>query len=190
MVGDGDLYVVYGNSTRTESETPDKEKPVRHKLSKITYEEWLTPLPPGISMGGIRVLLHETGHLFGLVDYYDRMPYGDEPSFDTLGYFDMQCSDYGDWNVYSRFACGWLEPYVIDGTQREVTLKLGCSSEVPDAILIPTGGGRNGTAFDEYILVDVMAPYSGNGFDWPMLTDRIQVDPETREAIVTVRWIY
>ena len=175
--GDGGNYLIFGGATPTESIRPNLDRPVMHCYSKVPYEDWLSPLKPAMMGGGIRVLLHETGHQFGLVDYYNTRPYGDEDTFETLGEFDMQSFDLSDWNVYSRFACGWLSPYVIDGSKEEVTIRLGCSSEVPDAVLIPTAAGWNGTAFDEYILIDVLAPYAAAGFDWPMLSN-FQTDPD------------
>lgn len=177
-VGDGDKYYIYGNASPTLGFFPDPEKPVIHCFSKVTCEDWRVPATPAMQYGGLRVLLHETGHQFGLEDYYDRTPYSDEDTFDTLGEFDMQSFNFSDWNVYSRFACGWLSPYVIDGSEDEVTIRLGCSSEVPDAVLIPTAAGWNGTAFDEYILIDVLAPYAAAGFDWPMLINEIQMEPD------------
>ncbi len=169
-VGDGRGYYIFGaGAAPTESFPPDPDKPSIHSYAKLAYDTMLTPLAPGKDAGGLRNLIHETGHIFGLVDYYNSGAFGNEPYFDTLGCFDMQSHDYGDWNVFSRFSCGWLEPYVIDGTQEKVTLKLGCSSEVPDAVLIPSGKGWNGTAFDEYILIDVLAPYAANAYDWPYL---------------------
>lgn len=175
--GDGGNYYIYGGASPTASIPPNLDRPVMHSYSKVPYEDWLSPLKPAMH-GANRVLLHETGHLFGLEDYYNAWPYEDEDTYETLGEFDMQSLDFSDWNVYSRFACGWISPYVIDGSEDEVTIRLGCSSEVPDAVLIPTAAGWNGTAFDEYILIDVLAPYAAAGFDWPMLINEIQVEPD------------
>ncbi len=177
-VGDGYRRVIYGNASPTAGFDPDRERPAIHCFSKILYESLQEPLRPAMQSGGNRVLLHETGHQLGLEDYYDPMPYKDQDTFDALGMFDMQASNFGDWNSYSRFACGWLDPYVADGSREEMTLKLGCSSEVPDALLIPTASGWNKTAFDEYILIDVMAPYAANGYDWQLLSNEVQTDPD------------
>ena len=172
-VGDGTKYYIYGSGAApTESNPPDPEKPAIRTYAKLTYDGLLEETIPGTALGDFRNLLHETGHIFGLEDYYNSRRYEDENYFEPLGSFDMQDSDMGDWNVYSRFAAGWLDPYVIDGSQDEVTLRIGCSSRVPDAILIPTGAGWNGTAFDEYIMVDVLAPYAGNAFDWEGLCEK------------------
>ena len=169
-VGNGTPYYIYGaGSTPTLSIPPDPEKPVIHTYAKVAYSDMLEEILPGRSFGGLRHLIHETGHIFGLEDYYNTKTDEGENDFDTLGMFDMQSYNMGDWNVYSRFAAGWLDPYVIDGTKESVTIKIGCSSEVADAILIPTGAGWNGTAFDEYIMVDVLAPYAAAGFDWKWL---------------------
>lgn len=170
-VGNGTSYFIRGNASTTESLPPDYDAPALHNSLHNDYKTMLTSALPGRDATGLRLVLHETGHQFGLIDYYNfKEAEGEDGDFDTLGYFDMQSSDFGDWNPYSRFSCGWLAPYVADGSASSVTMKLGCSSDVPDTVLIPTSGGWNGTAFDEYILVDVMAPSGANGFDWLILS--------------------
>ena len=178
-IGNGKNRYIYGaGATPTENIPPDPERPVIHTYSKLAYFDMLKEILPGTSLGGLRILIHETGHIFGLEDYYNSKTKEGENDFETLGMYDMQAFDMGDWNVFSRFAAGWLDPYVIDGTMDEVTLRLGCSSEVPDAVLIPTAAGWNGTAFDEYILIDVMAPYAANALDWERLCQLPLVQPD------------
>ncbi|MBQ6292622.1 MAG: hypothetical protein IJK77_01940 [Lachnospiraceae bacterium] len=183
-VSDGLPHYLFGNSSVTFSNDPDYARPALRDTLNCDYERMLDADTPAGDRA-LRNLLHETGHQFGLIDYYDIYPNTEEgeDTFDTLGAFDMQSHNVGDWNPYSRFSCGWLEPYVADSTADSVTLKLGCSSAVPDTVLIPTSAGWNGTAFDEYILVDVMAPCGANGYDWPMLNEeRIGIpkdDPHT-----------
>ena len=164
-VGDGDLYYIFPGSTAYSNEKANKTDPEMCLFLKSPYERIMNE-PKSLDTGsGPRVLIHEIGHAFGLMDYYDYMGYS-EREIDAVGVFDMQSGDMGDWNPFSRFACGWLDPYVITEDVDTVTLKLGCSSEVGDAILIPTSKGWNGTAFDEYLLIDVAAPVGANGFDW------------------------
>jgi hypothetical protein len=71
---------------------------------------------------------------------------------------------------------------VITPDVESVTLKIGCTSETGDAILIPTSKGWNGTPFDEYILVDVMAPAGANGFYWQYQTGLTARDVRSTEG--------
>lgn len=57
-----------------------------------------------------RTYIHETGHLFGLVDYYD---YGNL-YYPTAG-FDMMDLNLFDHNAYSKMTLGWMKPYVVYG---------------------------------------------------------------------------
>lgn len=171
-VGDGENYYLYGGAMGTEQRTPDKNVPQIRSFIKMGYESISSPPVPGFPQNGIRVLIHETSHIFGVDDYYDFHPYGEDDSLlSTLGCFDMQDSEVGDWNPFSRFACGWTEPYVITDDIDSITLRIGCSANCSDAVLIPTSKGWNGTPFDEYILIDVLAPFGANGFDWEFISD-------------------
>ncbi len=164
-VGDGNRYnVTGGHLSRTDAD-PAVGSPSMKNFIVTSYESMMKDPEPASQDQGIRTLIHEIGHAFGLVDYYDFAPY-DGGIIDVLGTFDMQSHDVGDWNCFSRFSCGWLNPYLISDNIISVTLKLSCSSENNSAIIIPTSKGFNGTAFDEYLLVDVMAPVGANGYDW------------------------
>jgi len=94
----------------------------------------------------------------------------------------MQERNKGDWNTFSKFACGWLHPYVITPDIESVTLRLRCSATHDEAILIPTSLGWNGSAFDEYLLVDVLAPEGASGFDWQFFT-QYDNDSPTRTQV-------
>lgn len=59
---------------------------------------------------------------------------------------------------------GWVNPYVIDGTRDEVTLKINPASSSGDCILISPSW--NGTAFDEYILLELFTKIGNNAKDW------------------------
>lgn len=175
-VGDGYQYYISGGQSAFTQGIPSPGDPVMKLYIKVPYEGMLNDPVPATQEMGIRVLIHEMSHAFGLVDYYDFAPYKGE-IIDALGTFDMQSHDVGDWNCFSRFTCGWLEPYLISEGVDSVTLKLSCSSEYNNAVLIPTSKGWNGTAFDEYLLIDVMAPVGANGYDWEWGLDERQIKP-------------
>lgn len=102
-----------------------------------------------------RVLIHEFSHGLGVEDYYDKTASG----IDAVGRYDMQSQNVGDWNVYSKFAAGWVEPTVIsdalfaNGNSVELTLR--SFAKYGDCILIPAAGESfDGSPFGEYLLVD------------------------------------
>ncbi len=121
--------------------------------------------------------IHETGHLFGLDDYYsnDRgNADSDAPLTEAnrapTGMLDMM--DYGilDHSAFSKFAIGWASPYVIDESlfegKDEITVELLPFVSSGDFLVIPAAGHPyRGHAFDEYILVEFYAPTGLNGYD-------------------------
>lgn len=108
-------------------------------------------------------LIHEYAHGFGLVDYYDVTYSG----ADAVGGYDMQSGSTGDWNAYSKYAVGWLQPQVITdlapGESTEVTI--GALSAQGDALVIPAAGSDFDGPFGEYILIDLLTGGGTNRYD-------------------------
>ncbi len=104
-------------------------------------------------------IIHEFGHVLGLTDYYANDNYFSS----TIGKFDMESDNKGDWNSYSKYLLGWIEPEVVDASKvasaeggLEITLK--AYSTHGSAVLIRAiGYDGNGTPYDEYILIDLFA---------------------------------
>lgn len=177
-VGDGYEYYLYGGAMSYEDPHPDRNNPTIYRFVKMPYDEICTPPEPGWQGTGIRVLLHELSHGFGIEDYYDFYSYNDE-LISPLGGFDIQEDNFADWNAFSRFSCGWTTPYVITSDVDEITLRIGASGDCPDAVLIPSSKGWNGTPFDEYLLLDVLAPVGASGFDWPFISTMLESTTKT-----------
>lgn len=109
------------------------------------------------------VILHEYGHGFGLIDYYDVTYQGG----DAVGQFDMQSGSYGDWNGYSKYSVGWIEPEVVTGLAggESVEIIIGSMAETGDAIVIPAAGADFDGPFGEYMLVDLFTATGVNETD-------------------------
>lgn len=123
---------------------------------------------------GISTAVHEQGHIFGLMDYYDYTSSSEGGYVDYIGYADMQSGNAFDWNSYSKLSMGWIEPYVIDGTKDSVTITLQAASLNGDCLIIPANYGTfNGSAFDEYFLIELFSPYNNNEFDWYMWDNQL-----------------
>lgn len=139
-----------------------------------TGENAGTPSRPNIkNYVGINVsflesntLIHEYAHGFGLVDYYDVRYSG----IDAVGGYDMQSQNMGDWNAYSKYAVGWIQPQVVtevpEGTGLEITI--GALSDTGDAIVIPARGVAHDGPFGEYLLIDLMTDGGVNRYDAPV----------------------
>jgi len=54
-------------------------------------------------------LIHETGHMMGLQDYYDY-----DGAANPMGRVDMMDNNIIDHNAWSKFNYGWVSPYVVD----------------------------------------------------------------------------
>ena len=115
-------------------------------------------LQEGDDLINARTFIHETGHMFGLDDYYDYS-YEDTHNNGGLGSYMM---DYniGDHDPFSKILLGWINPIVIE-TSSTVTIRPHL--ENGDVLLIIDEW--NGTIFDEYLLVTYYTPEGLNSHD-------------------------
>ena len=116
-----------------------------------------------------KTLIHEYGHVFGLVDYYDTIGL-----LKPLGGYDMQDANLGDWNPFSKYCVGWITPNVITeevfNGSTSIDVKIESFTETGGVLLIPAiSHDYNGTPFDEYIMLELFTPsglynYVASGF--------------------------
>jgi M6 family metalloprotease-like protein len=100
--------------------------------------------------------IHETGHLMGLDDYYVSGTASTYKSnYGPMGRIDMMDYNIIDHDAYSKFALGWIKPYVVTGA---TSITLSPSSTMGQAILLPTEDGWHDSAFGEYILMEFYTP--------------------------------
>jgi len=96
---------------------------------------------------------HETGHLLGLIDYYDTVTGNLDGA---LGTFDMMYGNWGDHNALSKILLGWIEPIeVSDVTQ----LELRSSQLYPDAAIVYPNKDKTS---DEYFVVEYVTSDAAN----------------------------
>ena len=99
--------------------------------------------------------IHETGHLFGLEDYYD---------YNDVGYwagrFSMQDCNVGGHDPYSMLLLDWAHPYV---PTESCTITLNSFESSGDIILLTPE--YTGSAFDEYILIELYTDTGVNELD-------------------------
>jgi M6 family metalloprotease-like protein len=118
----------------------------------------------GVPDGGIntRIIIHEHGHMLGLPDYYDYTYSG----VDYLGCYDMQDGNYLDWNSVSKFLVGWVKPYYVDSQAlaigESVSVSLNPAANSGDCLVLRNTSSWNGSAFDEYLMLDLFNGSLGN----------------------------
>lgn len=106
-----------------------------------------------------RTIIHETGHLLGLEDYYDYDTEG-EMNFGGLGGADMMDNTIGDHNPFSKLTLGWITPLVVT---ESMTVVINPFESSGDVLLIKNVW--NNTIFDEYFLVSFYTPTGLNEAD-------------------------
>ena len=102
-------------------------------------------------------LIHETGHMFGLDDYYPDAG----GKFNAAGCWSMMDQNILDHDIFSKMLLGWSNPVIANGNG-EVSINPSASSG--DCILFPSSNW-NGTAYDEYILLEYYTPTNLNYLD-------------------------
>lgn len=103
------------------------------------------------------VFIHEVGHMFGLVDYYDY-----SYKYSPAGAFSMQDHNIGSHDPYSVMALGWCDPYI---PTKSCTITLNTFQSSRDCIVLSNSWNDINSPFDEYLLVEFYSPDGLNQFD-------------------------
>lgn len=117
------------------------------------------------------VLIHETGHMLGLNDYYSYAYSGYAP----MGKMEMMEVNLNDHNGYSKLLLGWVNPYLVYGNC-EIIIP---SSQKDDAVIVinddsnldftynTTCNKYEFNCFNEYMLFELFTPKNLNklGYD-------------------------
>lgn len=120
-----------------------------------------------VSKPDAHTLIHESGHLMGADDYYcyDKItsPSGGQCKPSPMGGIAMMDENIVDQDAFTKLAFNWVKPYVVTG---DATITINPAESSGDCILIPARGTTwNGTAFDEYLLLELYTPTGLNELD-------------------------
>ena len=122
------------------------------------------------SAADAHVLIHETGHMLGLADYYS---YNSNSGYAPLGRTDMMDNNVGDHNPYSKLLYGWVKPYIVTGN---ATITIHSSQYQNNVIVIPydsktytkeaTTGKYTFNPYDEYLVLELYNDNNLNAQDY------------------------
>ena len=104
--------------------------------------------------------IHETGHVIGLDDYYNTSKNIALKAVRPTGGIDMMDQNVGDHDSYSKFALQWIQPKVVTSAG---SIKIRPMTTSGDAIIVSPQW--NGTAFDEYLIIEYHTPEGLNAKD-------------------------
>ena len=133
-------------------------------------------------------LIHEFSHILGLIDYYDVRYTG----INAVGGYDMQSNNYGDWNAYSKYSVGWIEPTIVQNLKEgeSVDVEIGVMSKTGDMIAIPAVGSTMDDPFTEYLMVDLFDDVGVNALNAHQAGIDIGARPGVRIYHVDARMEY
>ena len=102
--------------------------------------------------------IHEMGHMFGLMDYYDYTR-----QYNPSGDFSMQDANLGGHDPFSSFALGWGQAYVPTESTTIDLKPFATSGEL--IVLKPKADEYSYSPFDEYLVLEYYTPTGLNEFD-------------------------
>lgn len=109
-------------------------------------------------------LIHETGHMLGLDDYYSYETDSDGYYTEApCGMVDMMDCNVGDHDAYSKMLMGWASPKLVNG-EGSFAITLKSFTETGEFALIPSSSW-NGTPYDEYMILQYYTPTGLNEED-------------------------
>ena len=109
-------------------------------------------------------LIHETGHLFGLSDYYNTFTSTrSDCHYQPTGCFDMMDYNIGDHSSLSKYLLNWTSPLVVkSGIDATIELKPFITSG--EYLLVPSSKYNN-SPFSEYLLIEYFTPTGLNSYN-------------------------
>lgn len=173
------VWLVYGNHSYSKYKYKSDE--LESLLWAYTY--WDTNKEPNVSnpvfnvycwgsydfmyesegkAGDIKVdahtLIHETGHMLGLDDYYDY-----DATKNPTGCLDMMDYNIGDHNSYSKWMLDWVSPKVFNYS--EGVMDINSFTDTGEFIVIPSDPNVNYSPLSEYLLIELYTPTGLNKLD-------------------------
>ncbi len=133
----------------------------------LNVQDLSTFYPSYYFNSGGKTIIHETGHMFGIEDLYEDNHA--EVKYYPAGRFSMQSSNFGGHDPYQMNLVGWSQPQIFSATDYNVgdtiTIKLDDFATSGNNILLTNEWNAYNSLFDEYMLLELLAPTGLNYFE-------------------------
>lgn len=108
--------------------------------------------------------IHESGHMFGLEDYYD---YSESSGIKNGGLAGADIMDYtvGDHNPFSKLILGWANNPILITTQTSVTIDLEAFQRNGDFVILTNNWDEKLGMYQEYFIVEYLTVDGLNAYD-------------------------
>ena len=116
---------------------------------------------PSLEKPDAHTFIHEMGHQLGLADYYDPNTQGSS----TAGGATMQDQNICDHDIYSKYLFGWTDMQAVTSANTEATIQVTLKSSEASGQALLIADEWNGTALDEYLLIEYYTPNGLNAHD-------------------------
>ena len=108
-------------------------------------------------------LIHEFGHILGADDYYNTTANSSQAiGYEPTGGNIMMAYNILDHDAFNKLQYSWVTPNYVTGS---CDVTISSFEKTGDCILVADEDGWNGTAFDEYILLELYTPTGLNELD-------------------------
>lgn len=151
----GDLFWAYQFSDMRDI-SPNVESPDAIRYFWASYDFFYEGIREGSGVD-CHTLIHELGHILGADDYYNYGS-GRDDKAEPSGGLMMMSHNIGDHDPFTKLSYSWVRPYVVTG---DCTLVLRPGESSGDCVLL--ADHWNGTAFDEYVILELYTP---TGLNW------------------------
>lgn len=116
---------------------------------------------PSLEKPDSHTFIHEMGHQLGLQDYYDPNTQGSA----TAGGATMQDQNICDHDIYSKYLWGWTDMQAVTSANTEATIQITLKPSQTSGQALLIADEWNGTALDEYLLLEYYTPDGLNAHD-------------------------
>jgi M6 family metalloprotease-like protein len=166
---DGSLYWAYQYYDQwdddlnglDEGPTPSEESPVGYCYFWASIDFFYEGIGEDEDGVDCHTLIHEFGHILGADDYYNVSAETDT-DYEPTGCNTMMAYNILDHDAFNKLQYNWVTPDYVTGSC-EVTI--GSLEKTGDCIVVADDSGWNGTAFDEYIIIELYTPTGLNELD-------------------------
>ena len=131
-------------------------------------------------------VIHETGHLFNLEDYYD---YDSSDSYNNDGgycYADMMDANFGDHGPFSKILLNWTDPTVI--TESGIYQLPKFTTEGTTFVI--SANGKFDSIYDEYYIIDFYSLDGLNALQVPSFLGTNKEYAGVRVSLVNAKLTY